>query len=237
MNKKQCLRARPQNSVFRPRANRYQHSFETSLEETYHQNEMRVYARQRSQVKVWHLGPRDPREAFSMTGEDLSAALWHARLQLELLLFHLETQRLHLDQGHYRWLKFTAAELERLVEGLRFETLALSVESASLASEWGGPDQPDLPALISLAPPGLWPEVLTEHRCAMAGLVREIDASRSLNLNLLRTLDPSAPVGPGRSGPPDIDGPDALIIQSNAKRALSVASRAELPQLAEFLAL
>lgn len=170
-----------------------------------------------------------------MSGEELSAGLWQARRQLELLLFHLETQRLHLAQGNPRWLKFTAAQIEPVVERLKFETLALSVESASLASEWGGSGSTDLATLISLAPPGLWPEMLGDHRRALAGLVLEIREARSLNEHALTALDPDAAVQTFNSGPGAMDGPDPLVVRSNVKRALEVVAKTDLPRLEEFL--
>lgn len=170
-----------------------------------------------------------------MSGEELSAGLWQARRQLELLLFHLETQRLHLDQGNPRWLKFTAAQIGPVVERLKFETLALNVESASLAAEWGGTGRTDLPSLISLAPPGLWPEMLGDHLRALGGLVLEIREARSLNVDALRTLDPDVRVQTGQSGTGAMDGPDPLVVRSNVKWALEVLAKTDLPQLEDFL--
>lgn len=170
-----------------------------------------------------------------MSGEELSSGLWQARRQLELLLFHLETQRLHLAQGNPRWLKFTAAQIQPVVERLKFETLALDVESASLASEWGGSGRTDLPTLISLAPPGLWPEMLEDHRRAIVGLVHEIREARSLNVHALTALDPDAAVQMGKSGTGAKDGPDPLVVRSNVKLALEVLDKTDLPQLEDFL--
>ena len=68
-----------------------------------------------------------------MGAGDLSAALWQERRQLELLLFRLETQRLHLAAGNLAWLNFTSSEIEAVLDRLRFEALARNVESAAVA--------------------------------------------------------------------------------------------------------
>lgn len=73
-----------------------------------------------------------------MGAGDLSAALWQERRQLELLLFRLETQRLHLAAGNLAWLNFTSSEIEAVLDRLRFEALARNVESAAVAGEWLG---------------------------------------------------------------------------------------------------
>src|SRR6478609_4294247 len=51
-----------------------------------------------------------------MGAADLSAALWQERRQLELLLFRLETQRLHVAAGNIHWIAFTASEVESVLE-------------------------------------------------------------------------------------------------------------------------
>ena len=89
-----------------------------------------------------------------MGASDLSAALWQERRQLELLFFRLETQRLHVVAGNLQWLSFTASEIETVLDRLRFEALARSVESAAVAAEWGVPAQATLIELIAVAPAG-----------------------------------------------------------------------------------
>ena len=84
-----------------------------------------------------------------MSASDLSAALWQERRQLELLLFRLETQRLHVVAGNLEWLSFMASEIETVLDRLRFEALARSVESAAVAAQWGLPAQTTLVEMIA----------------------------------------------------------------------------------------
>ena len=95
-----------------------------------------------------------------MSASDLSAALWQERRQLEILLFRLETQRLHVVAGNLEWLNFMASEIETVLDRLRFEALARSVESAAVAAQWDLPAQTTLVELIAAAPAGPWPEIL-----------------------------------------------------------------------------
>ena len=114
-----------------------------------------------------------------MGAGDLSAALWQERRQLELLLFRLETQRLHVLAGNVQWLSFTASEVESVLDRLRFEALARSVESAAVAAEWGLPAQATLNELVAGAPPGAWAEVLQDHLDGLRALLRQLnDAAR-----------------------------------------------------------
>lgn len=170
-----------------------------------------------------------------MGAGDLSAALWQERRQLELLLFRLETQRLHARAGNVQWLSFTATEIENVLDRLRFEALARSVESAAVAAEWGLPPQATLIELISGAPPGAWPEVLQDHLERLQELLRELgDAARD-NEDTLRHL--TAPAAPGSApGAADMAGVlDQLTTAGNIERALAVTGRTTQPLLAQFL--
>ncbi|WP_427133797.1 flagellar export chaperone FlgN [Pseudarthrobacter sp. S9] len=170
-----------------------------------------------------------------MGAGDLSAALWQERRHLELLLFRLETQRLHVEAGNLEWLGFTASDVERAVDRLRFEALARSVESAAVAAEWGLPAQATLIELISAAPAGPWPEVLHDHLNALGSLLRQLSDAARANEGTLRTLRlPAAPAhGPG---PADTAGLlDQLTTAGNVERALAVTRRTAQPLLAQFL--
>ena len=135
-----------------------------------------------------------------MGAGDLSAALWQERRQLELLLFRLETQRLHVLAGNLQWLSFTASEVESVLDRLRFEALARSVESAAVAAEWGLPAQATLNELAAGAPPGAWAEVLQDHLDGLRALLRQLNDAARANEDTLRNLN--RPVASGASAGP-----------------------------------
>ncbi|MFJ4208351.1 hypothetical protein ACIPY2_07830 [Paenarthrobacter sp. NPDC089675] len=162
-----------------------------------------------------------------MGADELSATLWRGRRQLDFLLFLLETQLLHLRAGHWHRLNFTASELEKVIENLRFESLARGVEATSLATEWQAPDRSTLPALVEIAPEGIWAGLLDEHRRAMVLLVENIDTAVAANISALET-------GPDKAGS-DGDELELLAIQANIQRALTAVREASLPLLREFL--
>jgi hypothetical protein len=166
-----------------------------------------------------------------MSASDLSAALWQERRQLELLLFRLETQRLHVVAGNLEWLNFMASEIETALERLRFEALARSVESAAVAAQWGLPAQTTLVELIAAAPAGPWPEILLEHLDALHALLARLGEASSVNEDALRSL----PI-PGRSGPAGTAGLlDQLTTGGNLERSLAVVRRSAQPLLAQYL--
>ncbi|MFE4197536.1 flagellar protein FlgN [Paenarthrobacter sp. NPDC056912] len=161
------------------------------------------------------------------------------------MLFLLETQLLHLRAGNWHRLGFTAAELEKVLENLRFESLARGVEAASVAAEWKAPHQSSLPSLISLAPDGIWPELLEEHRRGMTVLLTEIDQAVAANIALLQ----SPPAGSVELAA-DLSQPDALATlaggsddlallarDANVQRALAAVQGSSLPLLRDFLGL
>jgi hypothetical protein len=179
-----------------------------------------------------------------MGAGDLSAALWQERRQLDLLLFRLETQRLHVLAGNLQWLSFTSAEVEAVLDRLRFEALARSVESAAVAAEWGLPAQASLNELAAAAPPGVWPEVLADHLEGLRTLLRHLDdAARAVEDSLRRPGQagesglPSVPrAGRGTTAQPDTAGLlDQLTVAGNIERALAVVRRSPQPLLAQYL--
>ncbi|MET4094914.1 flagellar protein FlgN [Arthrobacter sp. UYCu712] len=177
-----------------------------------------------------------------MGAGDLSAALWQERRQLELLLFRLETQRLHVRAGNVQWLSFTASEVEGVLDRLRFEALARSVESAAVAAEWGLPAQATLPELIAGAPAASWPEVLREHLVGLKDLLRQLgDAARAAD-ETLRKLTPPGSSGASREGAsgtaPGTDTAEILehlTTAANIERALAITRRTRQPLLAQYL--
>ncbi|MFI2563923.1 hypothetical protein [Paenarthrobacter sp. NPDC018779] len=164
-----------------------------------------------------------------MGADELSATLWRERRQLDFLLFVLETQLLHLRAGSWHRLNITAAELEKVLEKLRFESLARSVEASSAAAEWKAPDKSALPALMGIAPPGVWAELLDEHRQAMISLLSSIDLAAQENISALLR-------GPADNAA-DADDLPTLAHQANIQRALDAVKATSLRSLRDFLGL
>lgn len=163
-----------------------------------------------------------------MSASDLSAALWQERRQLELLLFRLETQRLHVQAGNLEWLNFMASEVETVLDRLRFEALARSVESAAVAAEWGLPAQTTLVELISAAPAGPWAEILRDHLETLRVLLGRLGEAARVNEQALGTLPLT-----GRPGPAGLL--DQLAAAGNVDRSLAVLRRASQPLLAQYV--
>jgi hypothetical protein len=177
-----------------------------------------------------------------MGATDLSAALWQERRGLELLLFRLETQRLHIEAGNLHWLGFTASEVENVLDRLRFEALARSVESAAAAAEWGLPAQASLVELIRAAPEGSSAEILQEHRAALRDLLHRLSDAARDGEQLLHNLARQGSSGttPGRPAgtQPDADSAeilDQLAMAANIERALTVVQRTPQPLLSDYL--
>ncbi|MDQ0822663.1 hypothetical protein QFZ79_000402 [Arthrobacter sp. V4I6] len=181
-----------------------------------------------------------------MGAGDLSAALWQERRELELLLFKLETQRLHIKAGNLQWLSFTASEVENVLDRLRFEALARSVESAAVAAEWGLPAQATLVELIAGAPAGSWVEILREHLAGLRDLLGQLGEAARAGEQLLRNLNLPAssgasPGGAAGTGPGTGPGTDTaqileqLTTAANIERALIILQRTPQPLLAQYL--
>lgn len=175
-----------------------------------------------------------------MGAGDLSAALWQERRQLELLLFRLETQRLHVLAGNLQWLSFTASEVESVLDRLRFEALARNVESAAVATEWGLPAQASLIELVGGAPASAWPEILHEHLDGLRALLVQLTDAARANEDALRGLPPGASRGPGGDGTATLSSDAARVLgqlttTGNIERALTVIRRTPQPLLAQYL--
>lgn len=181
-----------------------------------------------------------------MGAGDLSAALWQERRQLELLLFRLETQRLHVMAGNLHWLSFTASEVESVLDRLRFEALARNVDSAAVAAEWGLPAQATLIELAAGAPSGPWPEILREHLDGLRVLLAQLGDAARANEDALRHRGTSVPSGAkrGQGGNGEGEAPlpsdpaqtlDQLTTAGNIERALAVTRRTPQPLLALYL--
>lgn len=184
--------------------------------------------------------------------DELSAMLWRERRQLELLLYRLETQLLHVRAGNWDWLKFTAADVEKVLENLRFDTLARNIESSALAIEWSLPANATLPMIASVAPPGIWPELLQEHHRELVVLLDHMETTAAANVGALLTgprgagNPPLGSVQPGDNGTTATGAvaqadtaDDVMLLAENAniERALAVTRDCSLPLLKEFLGL
>jgi hypothetical protein len=179
-----------------------------------------------------------------MGATDLSAALWQERRELDLLLFRLETQRLHIEAGNLHWLGFTASEVETVLDRLRFEALARNVESAAVAAEWGLPAQASLVELIRAAPEGSSAEILQEHLAGLRDLLRRLSDAAGAGEQLLRKLARQGSSGttttPGgaagtRPGTDSSEILDQLAMAANFERALTVMQRTPQPLLSDYL--
>lgn len=188
-----------------------------------------------------------------MGADELSAMLWRERRQLELLLYRLETQFLHVQAGHWHWLKFSAADVEKVLENLRFATLARNVESSALAIEWRLPAGATLPMIVSVAPPGIWPELLQDHHRELVTLLKRVETTAAANVEALLigpkeagnpplgSVQPGnimAPGTPGVAAQADtVDDLTLLAENASVERALAVTRDCSLPLLQEFLGL
>ncbi|MEV8149665.1 hypothetical protein AB0O52_16180 [Arthrobacter sp. NPDC080073] len=188
-----------------------------------------------------------------MGADELSAMLWRERRQLDLLLYRLETQLLHVRAGNWPRLKFTAADVEKVLEHLRFDTLARNIESSALAIEWSLSANATLPMIASAAPPGIWPELLHEHHRELVVLLKQVETTAAANVEALLTGPrgagdpPLGPVLPGDIMDPVLPGvaaqadtvDDVMLLAENAniERALAVTRDCSLPLLKEFLGL
>ncbi|UKA63565.1 flagellar protein FlgN [Arthrobacter sp. FW306-04-A] len=186
------------------------------------------------------------REWGTVGADELSATLWRERRQLELLLFRLETQLLHVRAGNWHWLKFTAPDVEKVLENLRFDTLARNIESSAVAIEWRVPANATLPVIASAAPPGIWPELLQGHHHGMVLLLKQVESAVAANISAL-LMGPSgagdvlAPDGSAAEASADTANAadDVVLLAENAniERALAVTRDCSLPLLEEFLGL
>jgi len=118
---------------------------------------------------------------------DLSAMLWRERELLELLVFKLEEEQLLLTAGKSRWLQHATREVEQVLERVREAGLARTVEVASLAAEWGCPEQATLREVLEQAPAGPWGEIFGGHLRAMTDLAAQIKELRDTNEQFLRS--------------------------------------------------
>ena len=121
-----------------------------------------------------------------MGANDLSTLLWRERELLELLMFKLEEEQLLLTAGKSKWLPHATKEDEAVLARLRTAGIERTVETASVAVEWGIGEEATLRQLVDHAPSDTWRDILQAHLAALTGLTREIADVRDTNLTYLR---------------------------------------------------
>lgn len=119
---------------------------------------------------------------------ELSMQLWRERELLEMLLFKLDEQQLLLAAGKTQWIQFATREVEQVLDRVRTSGISRVVEAATVAEEWGAPEDATLRQLIDHAPDGAWREVFEEHLRALTQLTSELSQSRDVNEQQLRTV-------------------------------------------------
>jgi hypothetical protein len=105
---------------------------------------------------------------------------------LDLLIFKLEEEHLLLAAGKTKWIPFATKEVEQVLERLRESELQRTIESASVAHEWGLGDDATLRELAEAAPSPAWREILDSHLEALTTQAHEISRVRDVNLQHLR---------------------------------------------------
>ncbi|MFJ4209618.1 hypothetical protein ACIPY2_14290 [Paenarthrobacter sp. NPDC089675] len=132
-------------------------------------------------------------------------------------------------------MNYTSAELEKVIENLRFDSLTRGVEASALVAKWNAPNQTTLPAIITVSPAGLWHDLLEDHRRELGLLLSGIDEAVKTNISLL--LDPAPPHPGVNTYPPPTDELAHMLRESNTRRALAAVQTASLPAVREFLGL
>lgn len=125
-----------------------------------------------------------------MGATELTALLWRERELLDLVIFKLTEEQLLLTGGHSRWLPHATAEVEAAMKLLRAAGLAVAVEVAAVAQEWGVQGDPTLADLAAAAPEP-WAEILRSHRTALNAQTIQAKNVRDTNENFLRAASRS----------------------------------------------
>lgn len=130
-----------------------------------------------------------PQERLASTDEAarygaVSNALWEQRQLLEALLYRLVTEQLVLTSGATRWLAKADDDVRRALDNLRAGELNRAMQVDSLLVQLGGDREQSLAELAASAP-GMWVDVLTEHRTALRELAFEVGRVSDENQKLL----------------------------------------------------
>ncbi|MCU1570093.1 MAG: flagellar biosynthesis protein FlgN [Naasia sp.] len=147
-----------------------------------------------------------------MAANELSTLLWRERELLELLMFKLEEEHLLLTTGKSKWLPFATREVEQVLVRLRKVGIERTVESSSVALEWGLPEDATLREIAASSPSETWSEIFTSHLNALTSITAQIADIRDTNLQYLRAatrstqetlanLQPAAGVYDGQGAP------------------------------------
>src|SRR4051812_34191235 len=131
-----------------------------------------------------------PLERMVMTDETemygaVSNALWLQRELLETVLYRLVTEQLILTSGTTRWLAKADGDVRHALDELRRGEVARAMHVETLASAIGLKGEPALAELAALAP-GMWTEILTDHRSALQELAFEVQRTADENGRLLQ---------------------------------------------------
>jgi hypothetical protein len=131
-----------------------------------------------------------PLERMVMTDETemygaVSNALWLQRELLETLLYRLVAEQLILTSGTTRWLAKADGDVRHALDQLRRGEVARAMHVEALASMTGVGGEPALADLATLAP-GMWAEILTDHRAALQELSFEVQRVADENGRLLQ---------------------------------------------------
>lgn len=126
------------------------------------------------------------RRGNPMGATELSALLWREREWLELLVFKLEVQQLLLTAGRSRWIERSSREVEHVVRSLREASLARTLESETLAEEWGLPTDATLRDLADVKTQPTWSDLFSSHLRALVELTDQVAQLRASNEQLLR---------------------------------------------------
>lgn len=115
----------------------------------------------------------------------VSNALWLQRELLETLLYRLVTEQLILTSGTTRWLAKADGDVRDALEQLRRGEVARAMHVETLVSAIGLESEPALADLAALAP-GMWADILSDHRTALQELAFEVQRVADENGRLLQ---------------------------------------------------
>jgi hypothetical protein len=116
----------------------------------------------------------------------VSNALWIQRELLQTLLFRLSTENFVLTSGATRWLAKADDDVQHALDELRSGEVARAVAVDALVRRLELGSDPSL-AEIADGAPGMWHDVLTEHRAALRELAFEVHQVTQDNQRLLQS--------------------------------------------------
>ena len=140
-----------------------------------------------------------------MAANELSTLLWRERELLELLMFKLEEEQLLLTTGKSKWLPFATREVEQVLARLRRVGMERTVESSTVALDWGLAEDATLRDIAAASPSDAWREIFTSHLNSLSSITAQIAEIRDTNLQHLRaatrsTQETLANLQPGAGG-------------------------------------